>query len=73
MFLLVTGVDSSRASPKKCIPAFDRFGHGAAVCAGSSILGAWRTEDSDGRDYPENAKEAAQKLLKNLNRYMTIL
>lgn len=73
MFLLVTGVDSSRASPKKCVPAFDRFGHGAAVCAGNSILGAWRAEGADGRDYPEKAKEAVQKLLKNLNRYMTIL
>lgn len=73
MFLLVTGVDSSRASPKKCVPAFDRFGHGAAVCAGSSVLGAWRSSDSDGRDYPEKAVESVQRLLKNLNRYLTIL
>lgn len=73
MFLLVTGVDSSRASPKKCTHAFDRFGHGAAVCAGSMLLGAWRAEGSDGRNYPERAIEVAQKLLKNLTRYITIL
>ncbi len=73
MFLLVTGVDSSRASPKKCTHAFDRFGHGAAVCAGSLVLGAWRTEAGDGRDYPEKAVDATRKLLKNLTRYITIL
>lgn len=71
MFLLVEGVETSGANIKNCSNAFDRMGHGALVCAGSSILGAWK-EREDG-DYLQAAKEASERLKRNLNRYVTVL
>lgn len=71
MFLLVEGIETSGANAKNCSYAFDRLGHGAAVCAGSSILAAWK-EREDG-DYIAAAKDAADRLKRNLTRYVTIL
>lgn len=71
MFLLVEGLETTGANAKNCSYAFDRLGHGALVCAGGSILGAWQTQE--GEDYIEAAKEAAEHLKRNLTRYVTIL
>lgn len=73
MFLLLTGLEIQGASPKGCQYAFDRIGHGAAVCAGRYILGAWAKEETDGRDYATQALAAAQRLRKNLSKYVTVL
>jgi orotidine-5'-phosphate decarboxylase len=75
MFQLVDGVDFPGGNCKNCSFAFDKLGHGAAVCASTSITAAWLDEetDADGADYIERAMEAAQKLKKNLLRYVTIL
>lgn len=73
VFFLVTGLDIPGANPKGCQSAFDRFGHGAAVCAARSILSAWNTEGSDGKDFAQKAVEAAQKLRKNLGKYVQIM
>lgn len=70
MFLLLDGYDYPNANAKNCSYAFDRFGHGAAACAGSSILGAWK--ESEG-DYIAAAVQAAERMKKNLTRYITIL
>ena len=51
--------------------AFDRLGHGAAVCASRSILGAWR--EQGGTDYPEAALAAVDKMKKQLEGYVTVL
>ena len=71
MFLLVEGVETSGANAKNCSYAFDRLGHGALVCAGNSILGAWQ-EREDG-DYLAAGMDAAERLKRNLTRYVTIL
>lgn len=71
MFVLVEGVETSGANAKNCAYAFDRLGHGALVCAGSSVLGAWQTQEGD--DYISAAKDAAERLKRNLTRYVTIL
>lgn len=71
LFILVEGMETSGANAKNCSLAFDRMGHGALVCAGSSILGAWK-EREDG-DYLVGAKDAAEKLKRNLGRYITVL
>lgn len=73
MFMLVTEIDSHRAGPKGYQNAFDRLGHGAAVCAGDYILNAWNKEDSDGRDYAEQAVAAVERLKKNIGKHITIL
>ena len=72
LFLLLDGYDYPNANAKNCSFAFDRFGHGAAVSS-SGIAVAWKQSDSDGTDYLEQAKAAAERMKKNLNRYLTIL
>ena len=71
LFLLVEGLEVPGANAKNCSYAFDKMGYGALVCAGTSILGAWQ-EREDG-DYIAAAKDAAERLKRNLTRYVTIL
>lgn len=73
LFMLVDGYDCPGANAKNCAPAFDKFGHGAVVCGGSAIAGAWRQGQSDGTDFGEQAQAAAQKMKNNLKRYVTVL
>ena len=73
VFLLVDGLDYPSGNAKNCSLAFDRFGHGAIVCAGPSVTGAWREAQSDGRDYLEQAVTAAERMKKNILRYVNIL
>lgn len=73
LFLLLDGLDYPNANAKNCSYAFDRFGHGAAVCAGTSIICAWKDQESDGREYLAQALAAAERIRKNLTRYVAIL
>ncbi len=73
LFLLLDGYDYPNGNAKNCSFAFDRLGHGAAVCAGSSITGAWLTQEHDGADFVTDGVEAAQRIQKNILRYVTIL
>ena len=70
MFLLIDGYDYSGANAKNCSMAFDKFGHGAVACAADSVVGAWREESGDP---VELAVLAAEKMKKNLTRYLDIL
>lgn len=73
MFLLVDGLDYPSGNAKNCSYAFDKFGHGAIVCAGPSVTAAWVEAETDGRDYLEQAKLAAERMKKNITRYITVL
>lgn len=74
MFILVDGLDYPSGNMKNCSLAFDRLGYGAAISAGPTVTAAWRdTEGSDGADYIEQALLAAERVKKNLQRYVTIL
>ena len=73
MFLLVDGYDYSNANAKNCSGAFDRLGHGAVVCAGTSVTAAWQENPVDARDFVALAVESAQRMKKNITRYITIL
>lgn len=73
LFLLLDGYDYPSANAKNCSLAFDKLGHGAAACAGTSITAAWRTEECDGKEYVAAAVNAAQRMRKNLTRYVTVL
>lgn len=73
LFLLVDGYDYPAANSKNCALAFDKFGHGAAICAGASISGAWKLAESDGTDYLDQAQNALERMKKNLARYTSIL
>ena len=71
LFLLVDGYDYSFGNSKNCAQAFDKLGRGAAVCAGSSLVAAWK---ENGEASPADAAvEAAQKMKRNLTRYITVL
>lgn len=73
MYLLVDGLDYPSANAKNCSNAFDRFGYGAVVCAGPSVTAAWKETESDGSDYTIQALQAAERMKKNVCRYVTIL
>ena len=73
LFLLVDDMDYSGCNAKNCSFAFDKFGHGAAVCAGPTVTMAWKTAETDGTDYLEQALAAAERMKKNLTRYTTIM
>lgn len=73
MYLLVDGLDYPSGNHKNCSYAFDRFGYGAVVSAGPSITAAWKESEEENPDYIACAVAAAQRMKKNLLRYITIL
>lgn len=73
MFLLLDGYDYPNANAKNCSFAFDNLGHGAAACAGVSIMGAWKDAESDSAKYVTPAVQAAERMKKNLTRYISVL
>lgn len=73
LFLLLDDIDYSGCNAKICANAFDKFGHGAVVCAGPTVTAAWKNGESDGRDYLEQALSAAERMKKNLTRYVTVM
>ena len=72
-FLMVEGYDAPNANAKNCANAFDKLGHGAAVCAGTSVTAAWREDPWVEEEYIQAAVEAIQRIKKNITRYVTIL
>ena len=73
MFLFVDGYDYSNANAKICSNAFDSYGHGAVICGGPAVTGAWREPDCCEEDYLALAQEAAERMKKNLTKYVAIL
>ena len=71
-FILIDGYDYSNANGKNCSYGFDQVGHGAVVCAGSSILAAWQRHGAEYLDPVEAAIEAAERMRKNILRYTTV-
>ena len=70
LFLLLDGYDYPNANAKNCSFAFDKLGHGAAACAGESVVAAWKETEGDA---VQAAVEAVQRMKKNLTRYITVL
>ena len=73
IFLLLDGYDYPNANAKNCSAAFDKLGHGAAACAGTSVTAAWLDAPGDAQEYVSQAIEAAQRMKKNLTRYIVLL
>ena len=73
LFLLLDGFDYPNSNAKNCSYAFDRLGHGAIACAGSGITVAWKEEQAPGNEYVACAVRAAERMKKNLTRYITVL
>lgn len=73
LFMLLDGTDYPNANAKNCANAFDKFGHGVAACLGTSVTCAWKQAESDGTDFVTHAIAAAERMKKNLTRYVTVL
>ena len=75
LFFLVPGYGAQGGVAKHASYAFDRLGHGAAVCASRSIIGAWREAPADegAPDYLQAALAAVEKMKKQLENYVTVL
>ena len=73
MFLLLDSIDDPGANARVCSFAFDKFGHGAAVCAGEYVISAWRNGKPGGEDYLDMSLEAVARLKHNMNKYITVL
>ena len=71
--LLLDGADYPNANAKNCSNAFDKFGHGAAACVSTSVTCAWAQAESDGSDFVAQSVAAAERMKKNLTRYVQIL
>lgn len=73
LFMILDGADYPNANAKNCSHAFDKFGHGAVAVLGTSITCAWKQAESDGEDFTDHAVSAAERMKKNVTRYITIL
>ncbi len=73
LFLLVDGLDYPGGNGKICSYGFDKFGHGAVVSVGPTVVAAWKEEGSEGFDFTQQAVRAAERIKNNLARYFTIL
>lgn len=75
VFFLCDGYDYPSGNAKNCSYAFDQIGHGAMACAGQSVTMAWKQQEngSDAENFVQLAVEAAERMKKNLNRYIQIL
>jgi len=73
MFLVADSLDYSNTNAKICALAFDKLGHGAVVCAGSLITAAWKEETGFAVEPIASAVQAAERMKKNLSRYVSVL
>lgn len=73
LFFLVPGYGAQGGTAKNVRFAFDRFGHGAIISASRSILCAWQKAGSDGTDYLDHAKAAAEKMRRDISKLVVIL
>lgn len=73
LFLLLDSLDDPGANTKICGLAFDKFGHGAAVCAGEYVLCAWKNGRPGGDNYLDMSLDAVSRVKTNLGKYVTIL
>lgn len=73
VFMLVDGLDYPSGNSKNCSYAFDKFGYGAVICVGTTVTAAWKENESNGEDYLEHALQAAEKMKRNLTRYVCVL
>ena len=71
LFMLLDGSDYPNANARNCSFAFDRFGHGAVACIGSSVTEAWHKTPE--KPWLPQARAAAERMKKNLTRYVNIL
>lgn len=73
LFFLVPGFGAQGAGAKDVQYAFDKFGHGAVILAGRSIVCAWQKDVGNGENYQEAARAAAIKMKMQITGYVTVI
>lgn len=73
LFMIVDGLEVTGANAKNASYGFNRLGHGAIVCVGSSVTGAWKEAEYKDMDFVQASVEAARKVQKKIGRYVTVL
>lgn len=73
LFFLVEGYGAQGGTAKNVAGAFDQLGHGAVVTASRSILGAWKRQETDGQDYAQQALKSAEKMKKDIEKYVMVI
>lgn len=73
LFLLLDGFDYANSNAKNCSEAFDELGHGAVACAGASVTAAFLAEEGNPVEYVSAAVFAAERMKKNISRYVKVL
>lgn len=73
LFMMIDGLEVPGANAKNASYGFNNLGHGAIVCAGSSVTCAWKEEEYKELDFVQASVEAARKVQKKLARYVTVL
>jgi len=73
LFFLVPGYGAQGGRAADARFAFDKLGHGAVVMVGRSILDAWMKQETDGKDYQAQARQAAAKTREQLLGYVTVI
>ncbi len=73
LFMIVDGFGLPGSNAKNASYGFNRLGHGAIVCAGSSVTCAWREEEYKELDFVQASVEAVRKAQKKIGRYVTVL
>lgn len=73
LFFLVPGYGAQGANARDVQYAFDKFGYGAVVCAGRSIIYAYKKDGDDGKEYEKHALDAALRMKRNLSEFVTVL
>jgi orotidine-5'-phosphate decarboxylase len=73
LFLLLDGADYPNANAKNCSFAFDKMGFGAAAVLRRSVTHAWIDAEGESREYVKFAQAAAERMKRNLTRYVNIL
>ncbi len=72
LFILVTGYGAPRVSCGNTQYAFDQLGRGAIVADTGTIATAWKKAGTDGRDFREQAKQAAQRMKDDISKFVVI-
>ena len=72
-FFLVPGYGAQGGTAKNVSEAFDRFGHGAIISASRSIIAAWQKAGTDGTDWAQQARLAAEKMRQDISKYVTVM
>ena len=73
LFFFVPGYGAQGANARDVQYAFDKFGYGAVICAGRSIIYNYKKNGSGGSDYKEAALDAALRMKQSLSEFVTVL